>query len=90
METVRAHVFLGGIAAGASVTDANYAASYDVENGPTEVIESAIEHVRSGYSRSQSAMISEAYRKGMTPRLPIAYRTFFVNQDATDKRWSQV
>lgn len=77
-ETVRAHVFLGGLLAGASVEDANRVAEYDVVNGPTEVIQSAIAHLNAEYGGKQRAMISDAYGKGMKSHLPLWYRTLLI------------
>ena len=75
-ETVRAHVFLGGLMAGASVSEANGVAAYDVASGPTDVIQSAMLHLKAEYGGKQARMISDAYSKGMTPRLPAWYRSF--------------
>lgn len=82
VETVRAHVFLGGLAAGASLSEANAASMYDVAGGPTEVIQSAMAHLNIEYGGKQSAMISDAYRKGMIPKLPFWYRTIVVRTAA--------
>src|SRR5690606_331171 len=73
-ETVRAHVFLGGLAAGASVEEANHVAAYKVADGPTEVIASAMAHLKAEYGGSQRGMIADAYGKGMKPNLPFWYR----------------
>ena len=81
-ETVRAHIFLGGILAGASAQEANDAASIDVVALPTEVLHSAIAHLKGQYGGKQVSMISDAYRYGMRPKLPAWYRAFFVSSAA--------
>lgn len=73
-ETVRAHVFLGGLHSGATVDEANYAANFDIANGRTEIIQSAIDHLKERYRGKQLTMITEAYRQGMQPRLPLWYQ----------------
>ena len=73
-ETVRAHVYLGGMLAGASVEQANRVAAFDVASGPREVIDSAIAHLHSAYGGSQRAMIVDAYSKGMKSNLPSWYQ----------------
>lgn len=73
-ETVRAHVYLGGVLAGESVEQANQYAALDVASGPREVIDSAIAHVHSAYGGSQRAMIVDAYSKGMKSNLPFWYQ----------------
>lgn len=73
-ETVRAHVFLGGIMAGASVEEAEMTSRFDVASEPTEVIHSAIAHVNGAYGGKQTAMISDACSKGMSSRLPQWYQ----------------
>ncbi|QEN86751.1 hypothetical protein FZC33_10605 [Labrys sp. KNU-23] len=70
-ESVRSYVFLGGIAAGASVEEANHVASFNTVQAPPNVIQAAIAHCRSAYGGKTLAMISEAYGQGMRPKLPM-------------------
>jgi len=74
IETVRASIFLEGMRAHATVAEANYAASSDVINLPTEIIKDAMDHVRSEYGGKQLPMIADAYSQGMIPNLPFLYR----------------
>ena len=74
-ETVRAHVFLGGIQSGATIAEANHVVGFDIINGPPEVIQSAIAHLKSEYGGKQLPMIMDAYRHGMKSDLPLWYRT---------------
>ena len=82
IETVRAHVFLVGLLAGDTVLEANRASLYDVANGPTEIIQNAIAHLRGSYGGKQKAMIADAYSKGMKSRLQFWYRTILVRKSA--------
>ena len=74
IETVRASIFLEGMRAHATVAEANYAASSDVINLPTEIIKDAMDHVRIEYGGKQLPMIADAYSQGMIPKLPFLYR----------------
>lgn len=76
IEAVRAYVFLDGLRLGATVDEANQAASYDVANGPTELILWTRQFVGERYGNKQLAMIADAYRHGMTPKLPSWQRKF--------------
>ncbi len=78
VETVRAHIFLLGLAAGDSIKQADWISDADVVDGPTEVIRDAMDHVKTGYGGKQTVMISDAYSKGMKPRLPFWYRTILL------------
>ena len=86
VETVRAHVFLVGLFSGASIREANDISLADVLNGPTEVIRDAIDHLKSGYGGKQTAMIADAYSKGMKPRLPFWYRTILMRTTTPQAR----
>lgn len=67
-ETVRAYVYLGGLAAGASPAEANRVACLDVVNAPIDVIRGAMAAVKRDYDGKQLSMIGEAYRRGMLAR----------------------
>jgi len=88
VETVRAHVYLSGLMAGATTEEANRVSLYDVASGPTETILSAKEHVSRDYAGSQTAMISDAYVKGMSPLLPLWYRAVMMR--GKPHNWSMV
>jgi len=87
-ETVRAHVYLGGLMAGVTTEEANRVCLYDVVSGPTETILSAKDRLRMEYEGSQAAMISDAYSKGMRPLLPLWYRAIMIPVKANV--WSAV
>jgi hypothetical protein len=78
IETVRAYVYMGNLVAGASAREANLASLYDVASGPTDMIREAIACLQEDYAGKQSAMISDAYGKGMKPKLPFWYRTILI------------
>ncbi|MGY6646967.1 MAG: hypothetical protein ACXIVD_17295 [Salinarimonas sp.] len=74
IETVRASVFLGGMQAGVTVSEANYVASFDMLNASREIIQNTKNHLRNEYGGKQLLMISDAYSQGMIPKLPYLYR----------------
>lgn len=69
-ETVRAYVYLGGIAAGASQEEANSVARGDMKDRPAHVIRAAMEAVKRDYGGKQLSMIAEANRLGMRAETP--------------------
>jgi hypothetical protein len=72
LETVRSQVFLSGLHARNTVSDANYAARFGViDELPPEVIQSAIAVSKAEYDGKTFPIIAEAYRRGMKPRLPL-------------------
>jgi hypothetical protein len=75
VETVRSYVFLDGVLSGHPVSEANAVAAYDVASGPTDIIQNAMVRVSRDYGGEQLSMIADAYKEGMTPRLPFWYRT---------------
>jgi hypothetical protein len=74
LEIVRAQVFLTGLHSGNTVSDANYAASFEVMEPPTEVIQSATALAKTEYDGKTFPIIAEAYQRGLKPRLPIWQR----------------
>jgi len=75
LECARAQVFLSGLHAGYTASDANYAASFGFKGQlPPEVIQSAAALSKAEYGRRTFPIIAEAYRRGMKPRLPIWQR----------------
>ena len=69
---------MGNLVAGASKAEANQASLYDVASGPTDMILEAMACLKEDYAGKQSAMISDAYSKGMRPKLPFWYRTILM------------
>jgi hypothetical protein len=75
LEILRAQVFLSGLHSGNTVSDANYAASFDfMEQPPPEVIQSATALAKGEYEGKTFPIIAEAYQRGMKPRLPLWQR----------------
>jgi hypothetical protein len=74
LEIVRAQVFLSGLHSGNTVSDANYAASFDVMEPLPEVIQSAAALAKAEYDGKTFPIIAEAYQRGLKPRLPIWQR----------------
>lgn len=69
-ESVRAHIYLGGMEAGASKLEANAVASVNIIDLPTEIIIQAKKRIQNEYGGKQLPMIADAYRAGMEPKLP--------------------
>ena len=72
LECVRSQVFLSGVLSGNTVSDANYAASFEIMGQlPPEVIQSATALSKAEYGGKSFSIIAEAYQRGMKPRLPV-------------------
>lgn len=65
---VRAFLYLAALDNGASVEEANEAASIDIVNAPTYFIRSAKLHADMAYDGKQLAMIADAKRQGLRLR----------------------
>ena len=72
LECVRSQVFLSGVLSGNTVSDANYAASFEIMGQlPPEVIQSATALSKAEYGGKSFSIIAQAYQRGMKPRLPV-------------------
>jgi hypothetical protein len=74
IEAIRAYAFMEAKRLGYSDEHAEEAASYDFVNGPTEMILHAKEFIETEYNGKQIPLIADAYKGGMTPRLPVWQR----------------
>ena len=69
-EIMRAHIFLGALKHGKSVVEANGYASADMSNLSPDFAHNATLRANHDYGGVKLAMVSEAYKLGMHPKLP--------------------
>jgi len=69
-EIMRAHIFLGALKHGKSVVEANGYASSDMSNLSPDFAHNATLRADHDYGGVKLAMVSEAYKLGMYPKLP--------------------
>lgn len=69
-EIMRAHIFLGALKHGKSVVEANGYASADMSNLSPDFVHNATLRANHDYGGIKLAMVSEAYKLGMHPKLP--------------------
>lgn len=69
-EIMRAHIFLGALKHGKSVVEANGYASADMGNLSADFAHNATLRANHDYGGLKLAMVGEAYKLGMHPKLP--------------------
>ena len=85
-EIMRANIFLGSLRQGKSLVEANGYASTEMGNLPPEFVHGATERAHHEYDGLKLAMVGDAYRQGMHPKLPFWERASIA---ATYKSWME-
>lgn len=69
-EVMRAHVYLMALQHGRTVDDANAFAAQNMSELPPQIVGLAQAHAKVSYNGLNLAMVADAYRQGMHPKLP--------------------